>query len=680
MRNFIFCFAVVQWGPSTRGKCKFGREFCCRAFFAFLFGVVSLSTAAFAQTDQKIITLFAETPMSVGQAAYVDTLTDELVAAGFVPAGDGSVVTISRGEVRSVVAGNEGALGLAFLQFQIGEGDAASSLLSAPGAFSDLNEQRTASQGVIGDAARDEINSESVVALRLWPHSTSALASRTQLASINDFEGKKTVTGDPYSVAFFESLGAAPVQMAFTEVVSGLATGVADAAILPQGLITSDALGVFADGTVIPEYKTQTGVTLVSSSWWRSLTAGEQRRLLAALDLAESAAAAAVQESTDEFVSQSSERGVQTVSWQSFDGTDIRRAVSNSIFQNSKVEAEPILQLRDEIGALRQRTDQDGDSKEPEKKGSLEKPARVFFASNRRYDAGEQSLVDQFANTEDPSNTIRCGELKPPSEGRIGSVGESVALIVGTTVAESGDCVGLMSSAIQESGGQVLIHVHGYRNTFDDAVRAGLAFSRDAESEGVVIVWTWPSAGAFKSYLFDEESVVISEPIFSSFVSDLVNSNGVEQVDFLAHSMGSRLLANLMRDEWIHQPSAVVLAAADVSRPFLKQAIQNARSAAVTLLATEGDLALLASRTIHSRTRAGQGEPLFLISGMDTIDLTAFDHWWSKNHGHAFAEREVVSDLSRLFKGDWTALSRGLQPYLSTGSNVQHFRIGPDGS
>ncbi|MEP1612420.1 MAG: alpha/beta hydrolase [Roseobacter sp.] len=237
-----------------------------------------------------------------------------------------------------------------------------------------------------------------------------------------------------------------------------------------------------------------------------------------------------------------------------------------------------------------------------------------------------------------------------------------------------------MSSAIQAAGGQVLIKVHGYRNTFDDAVRAGLAFSRDAKSEGVVIVWTWPSAGAFKSYLFDEESVVISEPVFSSFVNELVSSDSVEKVNFLAHSMGSRLLAKLMRDEWIHQPSAVVLAAADVSRPFLKQAIQNAASAAVTLLATEGDLALLASRTIHFRTRAGQAEPLFLISGMDTIDLTAFDHWWSKNHGHAFAEREVVSDLSGIFKGNWTALSRGLQPYPSTGSSIQHFRIGPDGS
>ncbi|MDM8166937.1 TRAP transporter substrate-binding protein DctP [Roseovarius sp.] len=651
-----------------------------RLLLAFLSGFVSVSSAAFAQTDQKTISLVAETPRSVGQSAYVSVLTDELASAGFELAGDGRLVLIGRGEVRGVVAKNDGTLGFAFLQNQIGEGDAAAALLSAPGAFGGLSEQRAVTQGVIGDAARDEVNGEGVFALRLWPHSTSSLVSLTQLASIDDFIGKKTVTADPYSVAFVESLGAAPMQMEFAEVVTGLMVGAADAAILPQSVVGDDVFELFLDGTVVPEYKTQIGVTLVSSSWWQTLTAGEQRRLLAALDAAEAAAAAAVQESTDQAVDQALERGIQTVSWRSFEASDIRGAVSNSISQNSKVDAEPILQLRDEIKELEQQLDQDSDPNDSEEKGSLEKPARVFFASNRRFDPGEQMLIDRFANTEDSSNTLRCGELTPPGVGRIGSVQEQVRLLGGAAITEGDACIGLISSAVQDTGGQVLIHVHGYRNTFDDAVRAGLAFSRDAEIEGVVIVWSWPSAGAFKSYLFDEESIVISEPLFSSFVIDLATTDGVEQVDFVAHSMGSRLLANLMRDEWIGQPSAVALAAPDVSRHFLKQAVQTAQSAAVTLLATEGDLALLASRKIHARTRAGQAEPLFLISGMDTIDLTAFDRWWANNHGHAFLEREIVADLARLFKGEWTAVSRGLQPFPSPGSDIEHFRIGPDGS
>lgn len=677
---FFLFFADSLAAPLIRPANKLMKICRRRLVLAFLSGFVSVSSTAFAQTDPKTITLFAETPTSAGQSAYVDVLADELASAGFELAGDASPVPVGRGEVRGVVADNEGALGLAFLQLQAGEGDAAAALLSAPGAFVNLSEQRVTAQGVIGDAARDEINGEGIYALRLWPHSTSSLASRTQLASVDDFKGKKTVTGDPYSVSFFKNLGAAPMQMAFAEVVTGLTTGIADAAILPQGIVGGEALDLFLDGTVIPEYKTQIAVTLVSSSWWRSLTAGEQRRLLAALDVAEAAAATAVEESTSQAVAQAIKRGIQTISWRSFEASDIRGAISSSILQNSKVEAEPILQLRDEIEQLQQRMDHDGNLNEPEEKGSLENPARVFFASNRRFDRDEQMLVDRFANTEDPSNTLRCGELTPPADGYIGSLPGQVSLFAGTAIIEGNACLSLISSAIHDTGGQVLIHVHGYKNTFGDAVRAGLAFSRDAEIEGVLIVWSWPSAGAYKSYLFDEESVEISEPAFRSFVIDLAAADGVEQVDFVAHSMGSRLLANLMRDKWIGQPSAVALAAPDVSRPYLKQAVETAQSAAVTLLATEGDLALLASRKIHARPRAGQAEPLFLISGMDTINLTAFDHWWSKNHGYAFAEREVVADLARLFKGDWTAVSRGLQPFPSPGSNIDHFRISPDGS
>ena len=69
-----------------------------------------------------------------------------------------------------------------------------------------------------------------------------------------------------------------------------------------------------------------------------------------------------------------------------------------------------------------------------------------------------------------------------------------------------------------------------------------------------------------------------------------------------------------------------------------------------------------------------------MTEAMDTIDLTAFDRWWANNHGHAFLEREIVADLARLFKGEWTAVSRGLQPFPSPGSDIEHFRIGPDGS
>jgi hypothetical protein len=119
---------------------------------ALLVCVLSLTSTALAQTDQKI-TLFSETPTSPGQSAYLSVLNQELVGAGFAVTGDGDVLPLERGEIRAALRETGSALGLVFLQSQIGEGDAAAALLSAPGAFVDLDEQRAALQGVIGDAA-----------------------------------------------------------------------------------------------------------------------------------------------------------------------------------------------------------------------------------------------------------------------------------------------------------------------------------------------------------------------------------------------------------------------------------------------------------------------------------------------------------------------------------------------
>ena len=664
-----------------------------KQFQVFFICLLSLPSVTLAQTDERTITLFSEILTSPSLSAYVRTLTETLDENGFrVEVNDNDEpFLVGPGQIRTVLQGTGGALGLAYLQTQFDEGDDATALLLAPGAFTNFNEQRAALQGVIGDAARDEINDENLLALRLWPHSTDALVSTTQLDFIDDFRDTNIITRNPYSIAFFENLNASPMEvLSFDELKDALtADDARNAAIVPQ----SNILDLLTDGgTVIPEYMIRTAVTLTSPNWWRSLTAREQRLLLEALDTAEVAAAESVQEATDQAIEMLGDR---QVSWQDFNAAEIRRAVSASIFENVSVDAEPILQLRDDIKELQPRSDQDTDTNEPEQNGSLNQPARVFFASNRHFHPNESRFVDRFANWQDKKNKLRCGEIKPPGAHQVvGKVSGEVTLVLGSTVTESSDaCIELISSAAHAAGGKVLIQVHGYNNTFDNAIRTGLAFSRDAESEGVVVIWSWPSAGGSRSYSADEEMVSIIEPDFNEFSISLSQSTGVDHVDFLAHSMGSRLVANLMRDMWIDQPSAVVLAAADVSRRYLTNAVEAAQSASVTLLATEGDRALLASREIHGRDRAGLAEPLFLMVGMDTIDLTAFDRFLWKlerctrtripkpklnfNHRHAFTVREVVADLRRLFGGNWTAMSRGLKPFPSPESSIDHYRIIP---
>lgn len=88
----------------------------------------------------------------------------------------------------------------------------------------------------------------------------------------------------------------------------------------------------------------------------------------------------------------------------------------------------------------------------------------------------------------------------------------------------------------------------------------------------------------------------------------------------------------------------------------------------------------MASGVFHRTPRAGRADPLLLIDGMDTIDMTAFDKWWGcNNHRHVFVEPEIVADLAELFRGNWTAAERGLKPHRISGLNVDYYKIFPDG-
>ncbi len=293
--------------------------------------------------------------------------------------------------------------------------------------------------------------------------------------------------------------------------------------------------------------------------------------------------------------------------------------------------------------------------------GSLRPEARVFFATDRRYDPKERTFRDRFANAESQDGAVHCGELAPADPFYVGRVNGPVELVQGGEVLNRQACLEAILDAAESSKGRVLVYVHGYNTTFEEAAEAGIAFARDTALPVTLVVWSWPSAGGLFKYNYDGESVVISQPRFRALVEDLFTADRVTQVDFVAHSMGTRMMAWFMRDHWPGSSAAVVLSAADVSRPVLSDAVRGAVGAAVTLHATEWDLALQTSRLKNGRPRAGHLKPdMFLMSELDTIDLSDFDKVLSLNHSHGFRMAEVVADLSVLFGRGWRAADRNL--------------------
>lgn len=654
-------------------------------FIFATFLVVAFSAQA--HSGQRTISLLSERFLS-DHTPYISALREKLREAGFSVDG-GGLQQSELGKARSAIAQSKNTLGFALLRHQPQKGNVAATLLLTPGAFASMSEQRAAMHGVIGDIARDEISGDGVLALRLWPYATDAFVSRNRIAKIEDFFNVVAMASDHSSRAVLYALGAKPTTWsrrypAFEEFSI---KSKADAYVLLQPVFLKTMYSEkrwpkLVGGTVIPEFRTWTGVTLVPSDWWYDLSAREQTQLIEVLEKAEESAAQTIKKRSAVFWRLAGETKLKVSTWRAFSNQDVRKAVSKAITNVSGRDAKPILGLLDQVNGLRRekKNPRSNNAPKPEKRGLMEGTVRIFFASNRRHDASEVLLSDQFANSVDEQNKIRCGELIPSRTGHIGRITRPLSMTRGSFVLEGDACISLIGAATKEVGGPLLVYVHGYRNSFKKAIKTGLAFARDVKSKGVVLIWSWPSAAELSSYMVDSERVVVSEPSFRSLVSELSAAIGGARIDFLAHSMGSRFVADLMRDHWIGRPAAVVMAAADVSRRFLSQAVKKAGSASVSLFATESDRALKIAQFLYGEPRAGRAEPIFLMKGMDTINLSAFDTMWSINHRHMFFQPEVVKDLMVLFKGKWSAVERGLIARRSEGSEISYYIILPGDS
>lgn len=225
----------------------------------------------------------------------------------------------------------------------------------------------------------------------------------------------------------------------------------------------------------------------------------------------------------------------------------------------------------------------------------------------------------------------------------------------------------------------VLIYVHGFNNTFNQAVEAASFLAADMKFRGVTIVFSWPSEGFAPLYGADEKEVRNSRKGFVEFLQAVRDATGAYPVNLIAHSMGGRLITDGL--EWIAGQGNLkkpilhhlIFAAPDVDAWLFTDVIPSFVKSAerVTLYASSYDQALLCSETIHHGTRAGQADPLVVKQNIETIDVTkaeprsalakvaALDRWldrayWllleSCREGHSYITKNdrVLVDLYSL--------------------------------
>jgi esterase/lipase superfamily enzyme len=202
-----------------------------------------------------------------------------------------------------------------------------------------------------------------------------------------------------------------------------------------------------------------------------------------------------------------------------------------------------------------------------------------------------------------------------------------------------------------------LIFVHGFNNSFEDAVYRNAQMLWDLKYKGVAVLYAWSAKGSGVSDYGFDRSALFARDGFIKLVQKLQNDLGIERIDVLAHSMGNLVVIDALGTNVLTakpvQLDQLVMAAPDIERESFKKAIPALKkiTKGMTLYASSSDKALLASSTIQKFPRAGEVPPEGPVSlpDLDTIDVSKLgDEFLGLNHATFAENRAIMDDLKLL--------------------------------
>ena len=220
----------------------------------------------------------------------------------------------------------------------------------------------------------------------------------------------------------------------------------------------------------------------------------------------------------------------------------------------------------------------------------------------------------------------------------------------------------------QETEGRVLIFVHGYNVRYADAVFSLAQITEDLPVIAAPVLFSWPSRGNLLGYLYDRESATYARDAFEMVLTEAIESERVTQVTILAHSMGSWITMETLRQMSIRNGGLsdkitdVILAAPDLDIDVFEQqflALGDDRPY-FTFLVSRDDRALGLSKMLAGgEQRLGSVDPsqeplrsrIEATPGIAVIDLSAATGVDGARHSKFSGSQEML-DFARLTMAD----------------------------
>lgn len=221
---------------------------------------------------------------------------------------------------------------------------------------------------------------------------------------------------------------------------------------------------------------------------------------------------------------------------------------------------------------------------------------------------------------------------------------------------------------------EVTVFVHGYNNTLSEAMYRLAQMQTDFSPSVPSVLYSWPSAGDPRGYVYDRDSVLYARDDLEGLLSALTRSEN-DRVTLIAHSMGSQLVMEVMRQaaikgnrRMLSRINSVVLMSPDIDPDvFRKQAeVIGELPDPFLIFISQADRALsLASFITGKKPRLGVIDSPEAVADLDVrvIDFTALADGEGLNHAVPTSSPAAISVLKGMIMQAQTG-ERAFQNYM----------------
>ena len=280
-------------------------------------------------------------------------------------------------------------------------------------------------------------------------------------------------------------------------------------------------------------------------------------------------------------------------------------------------------------------------------------PTLLIATTRKRVNGGRAK--PWFGPDRAQAMTVARAKVVPPDDSRLSLAAVGLSdWRLDEVEPISGDIGELFAQA---SGLDVLIYVHGFKQTFETAALDAARLSDAIRFRGRTMVFSWPSKAGFFDYAYDRDSAMWSRDGLERVLHSIVAVPGASRIHIVAHSMGTMLTLESLRDLYAQygdnvsaRIGAVVFAAPDIDMDVFSSTVTRIGPLArkITVITATNDRALaLSGQIAGGMTRVGAAEKAAIERlGVRVIDASE-EGWGIINHDLFLSNAEVRRVIRR---------------------------------